>query len=122
MVEVVDAVEMECWLSSTEMKLCVMASVEWPWLHPKDEVLHVCQEKNFSHISLCLTEFFNIQKLALNLLGFQCLHVLAHCNLHDCIVHTFAFLQKVQYLQLPWACLNFSLLSRLLKLNFVYFW
>ena len=41
MTEVVDAVETECWLFLAEMKQCVMAFVEWLWIHPKDEVL-VC--------------------------------------------------------------------------------
>lgn len=44
MIEVVDAVEKGCWLFLAEMKQCVTAFVEWPWIHPKDEVL-VCVKK-----------------------------------------------------------------------------
>lgn len=44
MIEVVDAVEKGCWLFLAEMKQCVTAFVEWPWIRPKDEVL-VCVKK-----------------------------------------------------------------------------
>ena len=44
MIKVVDAVEKGCWLFLAEMKQCVMAFVEWPRIHPKDEVL-VCVKK-----------------------------------------------------------------------------